>query len=288
MTPFPAGLKDMSPNDKDTFERVWKVVQECGEQERHFNQIQGVYRGLASTWILATLGAVGYLLFNKDMAAIPRFPVNLVAAVICFVGATGATLIWVLDLQVYHKLLVAVFDEGLKLEEEFHWLPRFRINMVGPEGDPLRRRLAFYYLGTVGVPLVAASLFVGLHLSDMIGHWLLCLTMLLAFDAFLLFLLVWSTTRSRGSSVEKRIKTAVKNVVKQHPDTPLRVRGETGSHITKEQGSFVLYSDVRSRGIKFSALTENVDFKWSKKQKDFVTTEGEKLEPKIVELIGLK
>lgn len=47
----------IAPNSsKDLFDCVWKIVQECGEEERHFNQLQSVYRGIASSWLLATFG----------------------------------------------------------------------------------------------------------------------------------------------------------------------------------------------------------------------------------------
>jgi hypothetical protein len=37
-------------------------VLECGEQERHFGNLQGIYRGLASTWLLAMCGGIGFIL----------------------------------------------------------------------------------------------------------------------------------------------------------------------------------------------------------------------------------
>jgi hypothetical protein len=160
MSTFPAGLKHSDP-DKDTFEKIWDVVKECGEEERHFNNLQSAYRGIASTWLLATFGAVGFLLFNKDGELVHPG----IAAAVCFAGAFGIGLIWKLDLDVYHRLLVAVFQEGLKLEDEFKWLPRFRTNMsnIGKKSndtaDHIRRRLAWYYVCTTLVPLGAGTFF---------------------------------------------------------------------------------------------------------------------------------
>src|SRR5690348_6386881 len=106
MSKFAYKLRQLA--DADLFGRVWDIVKECGEEERHFNQLQSVYRGIASTWLLATLGAVGYLLFSKDTRGTdPRY-IHLFSSVICFLGACGIGLIWVLDLRVYHRLLVAV------------------------------------------------------------------------------------------------------------------------------------------------------------------------------------
>jgi hypothetical protein len=108
MSAFPNGLHVVN---QELFNRIWSVVEECGEEERHFNNLQSVYRGIASTWLLATFGAVGFLLFNKDGELIHPG----IAAAVCFAGTFGIVLIWKLDLDVYHRLLVAVFREGQSL-----------------------------------------------------------------------------------------------------------------------------------------------------------------------------
>lgn len=196
MSEFPHELQAITAADptKDLFDRVWKIVQECGEEERHFNQLQSVYRGVASTWLLATLGAVGYLLFNKDTkVSDPHFGAYFFAAAICFLGAFGIGLTWVLDLRVYHRLLVAVFEEGRKLENQFAWLPRLRTNMYNigrtrnSGRDPIRKLLAWYYVGTAGVPLLASDLFLSLHLRDLGIHWLRYLILFFLLAIALLF-----------------------------------------------------------------------------------------------------
>lgn len=150
-TPPAAGGPAAPPPNKDIFESVWKIVQECGEEERHFNQLQSVYRGIASTWLLATFGAVGYLLFDKNGAvAHPRL-----AAMVCMLGTFGVALLWMLDLSVYHRLLVSAFDEGKALEDHFLWLPRIRTNMLTYTHSAVRRHLALYYLFTTLGPLLA-------------------------------------------------------------------------------------------------------------------------------------
>ena len=162
MPPFPDDLETqiarVAPADGNVlFDSAWKIVQECGQAERHFNQLQSVYRGLASTWLLATLGAVGYLLFNKDTRGQHY---EWIAAIVAAMGAVGIVLLWILDLVVYHRLLLAVFNEGKRLEDKFPWLPRFRTNMSrGKEGarDPVMKKLAGYYVGTTAAPMLAAG-----------------------------------------------------------------------------------------------------------------------------------
>jgi hypothetical protein len=159
MSEFPARLEVFltatPPPNKDVFESVWKIVQECGEEERHFNQLQSVYRGIASTWLLATFGAVGYLLFGKDGCVVHPW----MAAMVCLLGAFGVALLWMLDLSVYHRLLVAAFDEGKALEDYFAWLPKVRTNMLTYTHHAVRRRLALYYLFTTLGPLIAGISF---------------------------------------------------------------------------------------------------------------------------------
>jgi|SRR5208283_2041290 len=177
MDNFPQGLQGI---DKDLFDRVWKIVQECGEEERHFNQLQSVYRGLASSWFLATVGAIGFLLFNKDGKLVPQN--YLFATVLCIAGMAGFVLLWVLDLQVYHQLLKSAFHEGLVLEQEFPWLPRIRTNMdvidkkQNDASDHVLRKLRlFYVIGTVliGVGFVT---FLYLYLRMYLGlrYWGWC------------------------------------------------------------------------------------------------------------------
>lgn len=43
-----------------------EAYKEFGAYERHFNQMQSVCRGFASTWLLATLGGIGYALWNEE------------------------------------------------------------------------------------------------------------------------------------------------------------------------------------------------------------------------------
>jgi hypothetical protein len=213
--PFPEALEDLLAPDgkngaknKDLFEGVWKIVQECGEEERHFNQLQSVYRGLASTWVLGTLGAVGYLMFGKESKV--EHP-ELLAAVVCSVGALGISLIWVLDLKVYHRLLVAVFKEGKKLEDRFNWLPRFRTNMseidrpIGKDGtrqmtgrDPVRSKLAWYYVVTTLVPAAGAIFFLSWYLRSPSKCWYtFCALLVLAALVLEYGLFAWTTDTTR-------------------------------------------------------------------------------------------
>jgi len=142
--------------DKDTFERVWKIVEEIGVQERHFNGLQTSYRNMASAWLLAAFGAIGFVLSQKFEVAVDR---ELLITAIAAAGAIGIALLWIADLLVYHRLLDSCFIEGLILEERYPWLPPFRGNMMRTqEGQGVLFRTVSFYLGPI-VLLVLISVF---------------------------------------------------------------------------------------------------------------------------------
>ena len=57
--------------EKDTFDRVWRIVEEIGREERHFNDLQSRYRNMASVWLLATFSAVGFVISRPISLEIP-------------------------------------------------------------------------------------------------------------------------------------------------------------------------------------------------------------------------
>jgi hypothetical protein len=123
-------------------EFIWNMVQECGEQERHFNTIQGAYRGLASTWLLAMFAGIGYILDNKIN------PTHLLIALTGASIAFGIALLWMLDVLVYHRLLLAAFEEGRNLEDSYAWLPQIR-NRMRAQGryEEAGRCATWFYVG---------------------------------------------------------------------------------------------------------------------------------------------
>jgi fucose 4-O-acetylase-like acetyltransferase len=138
-------------------EDVWQMVTEFGEYERHFNKLQHNYRALASTWLLAMFAGIGYVLTAKDLPFIPQ----PIIAFLGLAGACGMTLLWNLDLRVYHQLLESCFVEGLKLEKKYSWLPQTWLNMMETQdGKPkgvLARVVWFYVIGNTVALLVSGA-----------------------------------------------------------------------------------------------------------------------------------
>ena len=127
------------------FDRVWKIVIEIGLSERHFNELQGHYRVLASTWLLATFGAAGFVLTTQDIIVpIDRWALT---SVIGLAGGVGLLLLWNLDLLVYARLLREWFREGLRLEAAHPWLPQVRHGMILAFGkDGVSPSAAWFYI----------------------------------------------------------------------------------------------------------------------------------------------
>jgi len=140
-------LETLKSVESNTFDRVWKLFLFISEEERHFNDLQSKYRMMASGWLLASFGAIGFVISEVADIGVP--PLILIAG-IAAAGAVGILLLWVVDLLVYHRLLDACFIEGLKLEESCQWMPPFRHNMMRMmRGQGVLFRVVGFYLGPV-------------------------------------------------------------------------------------------------------------------------------------------
>jgi len=85
------------------------------QSENHFNDLCFKIRALASTWLMASLGGVGFLL-TKTIAA--NLQSNHLLVLLCWVSAIGIFVLWILDLLVYKKMLNAWFASRKSIEEE--------------------------------------------------------------------------------------------------------------------------------------------------------------------------
>jgi hypothetical protein len=150
-----AALRSVS---KDEFDRVWSVYSYLQQAELHINDLQSHYRTLASTWLLATFGAAGFLVTDDSLALPIDSP--LLASAVCVLGTVGVLLLWNLDLLVYQGLLRARFYIGRDMEAELPWLPPVRRRMLIAFPSGTTPRVATFYVAATSVPLVlGAALF---------------------------------------------------------------------------------------------------------------------------------
>lgn len=126
------------------YDRILEIYNHIGEQERHFNELERSYRVLASQWLLASLGAIGYLLQSDKIVL---FDKNMLIGLIGIAGNTGVFLLWLIDIRVYHKLLNCAFLQGIRLEQENNWLPKVRTDMLlSQETGDVVKHTGMYYI----------------------------------------------------------------------------------------------------------------------------------------------
>ena len=142
-----------------TSNQPWDQLKEIGESERHFNDLQVRYRLLASTWLLASFAGVGFIMTNVS----PLDGKDLILCLVSIGGTIGVTVIWVLDLLGYHRLLAAYFLEGLRIEDENPGLPQIRWTMLSLGTVGSKAQLFYFVCAlapvTSGLILLLPSLF---------------------------------------------------------------------------------------------------------------------------------
>jgi hypothetical protein len=138
-------------------EMIWQMYEGLTSQCQHFNGLESTYRALASTWLLAAFGGVGYVLSNNvgGHAA-------LLSAAIGAAAALGIVLLWILDLQVYHSLLVGAFSEQLRLEREHPWLPQSAHQMQkAHRGEGVLPKVVWFYVASYLLMVAMAAFALG-------------------------------------------------------------------------------------------------------------------------------
>jgi hypothetical protein len=93
-----------------------EIFKELGTYERHFNQMQNVCRGFASTWLLAVFGGLGYVIANANKSQ-GILDWKVIGSMLALSGITGIFLVWILDVLVYHNLLLAVINARRNLPQ---------------------------------------------------------------------------------------------------------------------------------------------------------------------------
>ena len=148
---------DHSSSATDNYERSsvltaldgWKEVKTI---ERPFNEVEGRYRLLASTWFLAAFGGMGYVLSAHNK--IP-FPSAWIILGISVAASLGIQLLWVIDLLVYRRLSDANFLTGLKLEKTNPTLPQVGWSQVEYfKGQGTTKQVVLFYVGCSATPIL--------------------------------------------------------------------------------------------------------------------------------------
>ena len=193
-------------------DQIWKMYAEIGGIERHFNDLQSKYRVMASTWLLAAFAGVGFI-FSKTL--VTSIPEELIAAGIATASAIGISLIWILDLLVYHRLLAAAFAEGYELEQQHNWLPCIHTNMYNlHNGIGVLPKVVWFYLTGVAIQSLIGGITLGIWLYE--AHPKLFWAILLSYAGLLIYALL-TIYRVTGNTIE--IEEQINRYVPEESET---------------------------------------------------------------------
>ena len=144
-------------SSKLEFDQVMQLINHVANEEMHFNSLELEYRKLGSHWLLASLGAMGYLLSRQNTMMLDIW---ILISGIAVVSAIGIFILSVMDMKVYHELLHGAYKEGLKLEQVYpEFLPPIRTNMRDSMiGKDIIKRVIYYYLGCISLLAVIANI----------------------------------------------------------------------------------------------------------------------------------
>ena len=132
---------------------VDKAYASIATYEHHFNDMEMEVRKFASAWLLASLGAIAYLV--RQQLTDSLVDAKLLIVIVCLMANLGLLILWILDQMVYHRLLNAVFLLGLRMEYTYAELPPIRtLMMLFSKKHGMARYLRFFYL----VPMYAMAI----------------------------------------------------------------------------------------------------------------------------------
>ena len=130
----------------------WEIIKTITEAEHHFNDLCFKIRTLASTWLLATFAGVGFLL-SKSIQ--PELRIDQLLVLLCWVGSIGILVLWILDLQIYQKLLNAWFDAREPIEARNKDFPQIREKIKASQpGGRASNLIRIYYISLCSAPLM--------------------------------------------------------------------------------------------------------------------------------------
>lgn len=122
------------------------------DSENHFNDLCFKIRALASTWLLATFGGIGFVATKEINIDVP---VAGLITMLCFASSIGIVVLWILDLLIYQQLCNCWFQCRNELKHKSR-LSKMVYEKIS-ESQPKRRatnRIKIYYHVTVSAPIL--------------------------------------------------------------------------------------------------------------------------------------
>lgn len=157
------------------------------KEVKHFDNMQTHFRILASTILLGSFAAIGFL-FSIENLKIP-FERPYAAVIVSLIGISSLLTLWHVDLKFYERLLVSNFAEAYRLEKENNWLPKVHHNMLfDTHKKDHPSNIAYYYIGCVVTLIMTIGLSISYDFYFIHKHVVLAfINLLLAFFLSLFF-----------------------------------------------------------------------------------------------------
>ncbi len=126
-----------------------ETLNRLAENERHFHTIQAGVRGLASTWTLAAFASIAILLKQEKDVTWLFSPLGLVI-IICLKANIGLSVLWIIDQLVYQRLFNTNYIGGLRLEQQFSFIPPVRaIQALTTRRRSIASWVKLFYIGPI-------------------------------------------------------------------------------------------------------------------------------------------
>jgi hypothetical protein len=171
------------------------------ESIKHFDHLQTNFRIMASTALLATFAAIGFI-FSAQNKILPT-DVLFSAILICLIGLSAIITLWHLDLVFYERLYISSFSELFDLECKHHWLPQVHHNILdGQKTQEKAANVIYYYIGCGGSLILTT----GITVSYLLRQEPLLIILLgpIATMAALTFYVIYLKTKT--TSLDKSMK----------------------------------------------------------------------------------
>ena len=117
--------------------------------------VENEIRKLASIWLLATLGAIAFIvkliyLDGAGDSSSTQIDAKILIALVSFMGTLGLLVLYILDQMVYHRLLNAVFLLRLRMEYCHSFIPPIgTLMMLFSRKRGMAWYMRFYYRSNV-------------------------------------------------------------------------------------------------------------------------------------------
>ena len=130
------------------------MLVDLAKSEQHFNTLQAQYRRLASTWLLAAFGGMGFTMW-KVTGGDGIVESRLAIEVLGIAGSMGILVIWLLDQLVYFHLLNTSYRAAHEWEALYPTLPQVRHQRSDAHGLSVGQLTAVFYLLLTLAPIAA-------------------------------------------------------------------------------------------------------------------------------------